>query len=121
MPIRKRNRIRPTVDSISRESREAAGNNTLEELGDMRPNTEGPSRIPPMISPMTRAWPNFSASHPQKSVVSRMTDICRSRSVTVIYTHEQWPKLFGFYCSASHRYLPLDAKLGQGVPAPAVR
>src|SRR5579884_1119974 len=51
-------------------------------MGEMRPRTEGPSRIPPIISPMTRACPSLRASHPQTSVTARMTDICtRSRVI----------------------------------------
>src|SRR5579872_157288 len=46
----------------------------------MRPNTEGPSKMPPMISPITRACPSRSASQPQPSVASMMTAIwSRSR------------------------------------------
>ena len=36
-----------------------------ERWGAKRPKTDGPMRMPPIISPITRAWPTLSASQPQ--------------------------------------------------------
>lgn len=51
-PTRKRNRIRPTLAAIEKAGIEAAGNMAFVKPG-MRPNTEGPSSMPPMTSAIT--------------------------------------------------------------------
>src|SRR5487761_1369944 len=79
--MRNRNKIRPTVLRMSKALKDEGGNNVADQRGVNRPNTDGPIRIPPMISPMTRACPSLRASHPQKTVTSRTTVIWTSKRV----------------------------------------
>ena len=51
-PTRKRKRIKPTLAAIESVGMEAVGNIASVKPG-MRPNTEGPSNIPPMTSAIT--------------------------------------------------------------------
>ncbi len=52
-PTKNRNNIRPRLAAVFRTGIEAVGNMAAVKPG-IRPKTEGPSRIPPIISAMTR-------------------------------------------------------------------
>ena len=54
-PTRKRNSISPMLAASERVGIEAAGKMASVKPG-ARPRTEGPSRMPPMTSAMTRGW-----------------------------------------------------------------
>src|SRR5580698_1441003 len=75
MPIKNRKRINPTVERVSKTTKDDLGKRELATFGTNRPKTEGPRRIPPTISPTTRDWPTLRASQPPVRVVSMMTDI----------------------------------------------
>ena len=83
------------------------GNRCTSSAGEMRPSREGPSKMPPTISPTTRACPSLVASHAQAIVVSRTTEIwMRSRFIKAFHwgclpVHECRPSW-----SASQRPLP---------------
>src|ERR1035438_4021054 len=76
-------RINPTVERISKAAKDDLGKRAFADSGAKRPKTEGPRRIPPIISPTTRAWPTFRASQPHVWVVSITTAISIKRSVKV--------------------------------------
>src|SRR5579859_2669838 len=71
MPIRNRKSTSPTVEIVSNGPKELVGNSVAETWGARRPKTDGPMRMPPIISPITRAWPTLSASQPQLTVINR--------------------------------------------------
>ena len=52
-PTKNRNKIRPRLAAVFRTGMEAVGNMAAVKPG-MRPKTEGPRRIPPIISAITR-------------------------------------------------------------------
>ena len=54
VPIRNRKRISPTVERISKDAIDDGGKSAFAAAGAKRPKTDGPKRIPPAISPMTR-------------------------------------------------------------------
>jgi hypothetical protein len=81
--MRNKKRINPTVERISKAANDDLGNRTSAACGASRPKTEGPSRIPPTISPMTRDWPALRASQPQVRVTSITAAISTKSRVTV--------------------------------------
>ena len=58
------------MERVSKGPNELTGNSSAERWGAKRPKADGPTRMPPMISPITRAWPTLSASQPQATVIS---------------------------------------------------
>src|SRR5882672_2332656 len=77
--MRNRKSTKPTVESVSNGPNELTGKSLAERWGANRPKTDGPMRMPPIISPITRAWPTLSASQPQLTVINRMMAIWVSR------------------------------------------
>ena len=63
------------MEKISKTAKDDFGKRALETFGANHPKSEGPSRIPPTISPTTRGCPTLRASQPPASVASMITDI----------------------------------------------
>ena len=71
-------------------------------------------RIPPMISPITRAWPTLSASQPQETVINKMIAIwVRSRPTPNLSVFS------GTRASGARTAMPMPATSTSAAAAPA--
>ena len=77
-----RKRTSPIVLRTSKGASDGFGKSLANVCGSNRPKNEGPSRIPPTISPITRDCPTLRARQPHARVTSRTTAICESNCVT---------------------------------------
>jgi hypothetical protein len=81
VPIRNMKRISPIVLRVSNGRSDVCGKRFMKTSGKKRPRREGPSKTPPVISPITRAWPTLLASQPHARVTRRITAVCTRKSV----------------------------------------
>ena len=87
-PTKKRNRIRPRLAAVFRTGMEAVGKMAAVKPG-IRPNTEGPRRIPPMISAMTRGCLILERGKWRTRQKMMMIPACRHHQSAVEATVEQ--------------------------------
>ena len=84
-PTRKRKSMRPTLAAIDNVGMEAVGKMASVKPGT-RPNTEGPRRIPPMTSAMTRGWRNLERGKWRRRQKTMMMPACEIVSWRVLGT-----------------------------------
>lgn len=88
-PTRNKKSTRPTLAASESVGMEALGNMASEKPG-MRPKTDGPRRIPPTISAMTRGWRILERGKCRRRVKMMMMPACeyrqKSRSLAFLST-----------------------------------
>ena len=73
MPIKNMNKISPNWESKFSCSSTGGANSTAWLPGHIQPSNEGPSKMPPIISPITGGWPRPRTSRPSSFVTTMIS------------------------------------------------